>query len=54
LRFFPVLVGVLPVKELRLNNRRWYSIAVWTKILVLWTAVALSFAGAIQFLRAVG
>ncbi len=49
----PVLLGVLPVKELRLNNRRWYSIAVWTKILVLWTAVALSLAGAIQFLRAV-
>ena len=53
LAVFPVLLGVLPVKELRLNSRRWYSIAVWAKILVLWTAVALSFVGAIQFFRAV-
>lgn len=53
LAVFPVLLGVLPVKELRLNSPRWYSIAVWVKILVLWTAVALSFAGAIQFFRAV-
>ncbi len=49
---FPVLLGVLPVKELRLNNRRWYGIAVGAKIIVLWMAVALSLAGAIQFLRA--
>lgn len=53
LAVFPVLLGVLSVKELRLNNRRWYRFAVWLKILALWTAVALSLAGAIQFLRAI-
>jgi hypothetical protein len=53
LAVFPVLLGVLPVKELRAGHRRWYGIAVFLKILVLWVAVALSFVGAIQFLRAI-
>lgn len=53
LAVFPVLLGVLPVKELRAGHRSWYGIAVYLKIVVLWVAVALSFVGAIQFLRAI-
>jgi hypothetical protein len=54
LAVFPVLLGVLPVKEMRRNSRRWYGVAVWIKILALWIAVAFSLAGAIQLLRAIG
>ena len=50
---FPVLVGVLPVKDFNWNNRRWYRFLVNAKRLLLWTSVILSSIGAIQFLRAV-
>ena len=50
---FPVLLGVLPVKDFNWNNRRWYRFLVYAKCLFLWTSVILSSIGAIQFLRAV-
>jgi uncharacterized membrane protein len=50
---FPVLLGVLPVKEFGWNNRCWYCFVVWAKFLLLWAAVVFSGVGAIQFLRAV-
>jgi hypothetical protein len=49
---FPVLLGVLPVKDFRWNNRTWYRFLVRTKCLLLWMSVILSGIGAIQFLRA--
>jgi hypothetical protein len=53
LAVFPVLLGVLPVKDFKWNNRVWYRFLVGAKILLLWVAVVLSGVGAIQFLRAV-
>jgi hypothetical protein len=50
---FPVLLGVLPVKDFNWNNRRWYRFLVYAKCLFLWASVILSGIGAIQFLRAV-
>src|SRR5262245_64655830 len=53
LAVFPVLLGVLPVKDFKWNNRAWYRFLVGAKVLLLWVAVILSGVGAIQFLRAV-
>ena len=50
---FPVLLGVLPVKDFNWNNRRWYRFLVYAKCLFLWVSVILSGIGAVQFLRAV-
>jgi len=50
---FPVLLGVLPVKDFNWNNRRWYRFLVYAKCVLLWGSVILSGIGAIQFLRAV-
>ena len=50
---FPVLLGVLPVKDFNWNNRKWYRFLVYAKCLLLWTSVILSGIGVIQFLRAV-
>ena len=50
---FPVLLGVVPVKDFSWNNRRWYEFLVHTKCVLLWASVILSGIGAIQFLRAV-
>jgi len=53
LAVFPVLLGVLPVKDFKWNNREWYRVLVRAKFLLLWAAVIFSGVGAIQFLRAV-
>jgi hypothetical protein len=53
LAVFPVLLGVLPVKDFSWNNRRWYRCLVIAKCLLLWASVIVSSVGAIQFLRAV-
>ena len=50
---FPVLLGVLPVKDFNWNNGRWYRFLVYAKCVLLWASVILSGIGAIQFLRAV-
>jgi hypothetical protein len=53
LAVFPVLLGVLPVKDFNWNNRKWYRFLVCVKCVLLWASVILSGIGAIQFLRAV-
>lgn len=53
LAVFPVLLGVLPVKDFNWNNRKWYRFLVHVKCVLLWASVILSGLGAIQFLRAV-
>lgn len=51
---FPVVVGIVPVKEFGGNNpRRWYSIVRWCKFWLLWLAIAYIVIGAIEFYRAV-
>ena len=53
LAVFPVLLGVLPVKDFDWNNPKWYRFLVYAKRVLLWASVILSSIGAIQFLRAV-
>jgi hypothetical protein len=53
LAVFPILLAVLPVKDVRWNCHGWYRFLVWVKFLLLWVAVVFSGVGAVQFLRAV-
>jgi hypothetical protein len=53
LAVFPVLLGVLPVKDFNWNSRKWYRFLVYAKCVLLWGSVILSGIGVIQFLRAV-
>jgi hypothetical protein len=50
---FPTLIGVLPVKEVYEDSAKWYRIVRWSKVIVLWVAVALIFWGAVDFARAI-
>ena len=50
---FPVLLGVLPVKDFSWNSRRWYRLLVYAKCVLLWASVILSSVGVMQFLRPV-
>ncbi len=49
---FPVLIGVLPLKEVRWKNKGWYDLVRRIKVRVMQAAVVLSLLGAVQFLRA--
>jgi len=49
LAIFPILLGILPVKEFRKNNLRWYSIVRWCKFVLLWVALFFIFWGVILF-----
>ncbi len=50
---FPVLAGILPVKEFGHNNTRWYGFLRWLKFVFLWLAVAFIGWGAVDFARAI-
>jgi hypothetical protein len=53
LAIFPILVGILPLKDFSDNNIRWYSFLRWLKFVLLWLAVALVCWGAVDFARAI-
>ena len=46
---FPILVGILPVKEIKWGSPRWYRIVRWSKVGFLWVAIVLIVFGAMQF-----
>lgn len=50
---FPILVGILPVKEFRENSLRWYGIVRCSKFALLWVAVGFIFYGVILFARSI-
>jgi len=63
---FPVLVGILPLKELSLiyqlvcryppsrhRTRSWYCFVRWFKVALLWAAIILIVFGACGFIRAI-
>jgi hypothetical protein len=49
---FPVLFGVLPLKEVQWNSKGWYKFVRWAKVGAMWVAVLLSGWGAVRFFRA--
>ncbi len=50
---FPVVLGVLPVKEFGGGSTRWYHITRLLKVILLWTALGLILVGAVYFAKAV-
>ena len=50
---FPILVGVLPVKEIRERCEKWYSIVRWSKFALLWAAIICIIIGTIFFVCAI-
>jgi hypothetical protein len=53
LAIFPVVAGVLPLKEFKRDNRRWYRIVRWFKFALLWVAIGYIIVGAARFLRSI-
>ena len=50
---FPTVIGILPMKEIKERNLRWYRALLWARFVLMWAAIACIFLGAIQFFRAV-
>jgi hypothetical protein len=50
---FPTLVVILPLREIRENNLRWYTFIRRLKFVALWMAIILIFWGAVDFARAI-
>ncbi len=50
---FPILVNVLPVKDFKWGDDRWYNCARWGKFVLLWVSVLLIIGGVAEFLRAI-
>ena len=49
---FPVIFGVLPLKEFGRNKSGWYRLLVWLKVCLLWAAILDIVVGAVIFFRA--
>lgn len=50
---FPILIGILPLKEVNEGNYGWYSFLRWLKFVLLWVAVVLISIGAYWLTRAI-
>jgi hypothetical protein len=50
---FPILVGVLPVKELSDQSEEWYNIVRWSKFVLIWVSIILIILGTIFFVCAI-
>jgi hypothetical protein len=50
---FPTVIGILPMKEIRERNLPWYQMLLWARFVLMWTAIACIFMGALQFFKAV-
>jgi len=46
---WPVLLGIVPLKEFRENSMTWYRIVRTTKVLLLWLAAIFILLGLYQF-----
>jgi hypothetical protein len=49
----PAVIGILPLKEIRENNRRWYGFLRWLKFVLLWLAIIFIVMGATYFVRSI-
>jgi hypothetical protein len=50
---FPILIGVLPVKEIRERCEKWYNIVRWSKFVLLWVAIFSIIIGTLFFMCAI-
>ncbi len=46
---FPVLLGVVPLKDFMWENRSWYAVVRWVKFALLWLAIIVSGVGTAKF-----
>jgi hypothetical protein len=49
----PVLLAVIPLKEIRLGSKGWYRFIRWVKIILLWLAAVFIFAGLYDLSQAI-
>ena len=52
LALLPVLVAILPMKEIRWKTLAWYKFIQWTRVFLLWLAVILIVFGVLSFFEA--
>ena len=50
---FPTVIGILPLKEIRDRDVLWYRALLWVRFVLMWSAIACIFVGAIWFFKAV-
>jgi hypothetical protein len=50
---FPTVIGILPLKEIRDRDVRWYRILLWVRFVLMWSAIICIFIGAIAFFKAI-
>jgi len=50
---FPIVLGVLPLKEFNEGSPGWYRIVRWLKVALLWVAIIVILVGAAYFTQAV-
>jgi hypothetical protein len=50
---FPILLGIVPLKEFREGNTCWYGFVRWFKVVLLWVAMIIIGLGAWEFSRAI-
>ena len=50
---FPILLGILPLKEFNEGRTRWYRFVRWLKFRLLWFAIIMITLGAWEFIRAI-
>jgi len=52
LGILPAVAAILPLKDMRENNRLWYGFVRWFKLALLWLTIACMVVGTIYFFRA--
>lgn len=50
---WPILLAILPLKEIRENSLPWYKFIRWLKVVHLWVAIALVSLGLREFAHAI-
>jgi hypothetical protein len=53
LAILPAATGILPLREFRENNRRWYGFVRYVKFALIWLAIIFIIAGTTYFLRSI-
>jgi hypothetical protein len=51
LAILPAVAAILPLKEIRENNRSWYAFVRWSKFVLLWLAMFCIIWGTAYFIR---
>jgi hypothetical protein len=50
---FPTVIAIVPLKEIRDRDVRWYRALLWARFVLMWSAIVCILVGAIWFFKAV-